>query len=420
MTPSRRSLLQGTAAGVAAASLPLHVGRALAASGSSLKFVFVVCYGGWDHTRVLATEFTNPGVDMEEDAWTTTLGDLAFVDHAARPSVRTFFERQASRSLIVNGVLSPSVAHENCLKLMLTGTTANGAADWPAILASGELGRVALPHLVIAGPSFAGDAGPVVTRTGSSGQLQGLLDGTILTWSDTPTGRPSGHAEARMDAYLAGRAAASAQAYQSQRVRQVQAVFADALGRSASLKDLLYVMDWDGGSSFESQASLASDALALGLSRCITLSYSGAGWDTHSNNDPTQSSNFEGLFSGLNSLMERLQAATGPSGGALADETVVVVMSEMGRTPQKNAGNGKDHWPYTGVLITGPGVTGGRVVGGYDRYFYGLRVDPDTGEAWDGGVDIASNALGATLLQLAGVDPELWLPGVSPLPGLLL
>jgi hypothetical protein len=51
----------------------------------------------------------------------------------------------------------------------------------------------------------------------------------------------------------------------------------------------------------------------------------------------------------------------------LLDETLVVVMSEMGRTPRVNANAGRDHWTYCyGTLLAGAGIKGGSVCGASD------------------------------------------------------
>ena len=183
--------------------------------------------------------------------------------------------------------------------------------------------------------------------------------------------------------------------------------FADALDGALGLKDYRYVMDFTGGQGLAAQAEVAVDALAFGLSRCVSLGYSGdgLGWDSHADNDATQSALFEGLFSGLGRLFTLLQTTPGESALTLADETVVVVLSEMGRTPRLNATLGKDHWPYTSVLLSGPGLTTGRVIGGFDERYSGLPVDPGTAETVADGPS-QRRVLGAGLLELAGVDPR--------------
>ena len=182
--------------------------------------------------------------------------------------------------------------------------------------------------------------------------------------------------------------------------------------------DLLHEVDWS-TTSFAGQARLAAQLLGLGVSRVATLGFSYSGWDTHANNDLYQSGNWQALFSQLLDLVEELGRWPGESAATLAEETVLVVLSEMGRTPKLNSNDGKDHWPYTSALLMGPGLTGGRVIGGYDTYYYGETIDPATGELDPNGENLAAEALGATLLQLAGVDPEEHTPGVEPITGVL-
>jgi hypothetical protein len=417
---SRRHLLASSAGVAGMGMLGLKPGVARALDGSGLKFLFVVNYGGWDPTRVFATEFANPFVDMERWAGLETFGDLSFVDHADRPSVRSFFESWATRSVIFNGVLVQSIAHENCLRIMMTGSTARDRSDWGAILGGAQASGFALPQVVVGGPSFPGAYGTFVTRTGTGGQLQSLLDGTLLDWSDVPVDLPEKRVQARIDAYVAGRVAA-----EQARVSGAgnSAAMLEAMARSheraVDLEELAQLIDWGDVATFSGQAGLAAELLSRGLSRVATLGFSGQGWDSHANNDTVQSANFESLFAGLGSIMETLSALPGETTTRLVDETVVVVLSEMGRTPQLNVSDGKDHWPYTSTLVVGPGLAGGRVVGGYDSYYYGRPIDPLSGELSDSGVLLTSEVVGATLLASADIDPEEHTPGVATIDALL-
>ena len=82
---------------------------------------------------------------------------------------------------------------------------------------------------------------------------------------------------------------------------------------------------------------------------------------------------------------------------------------------------GKDHWPYATAMITGPGITGGRSIGAYDpESWFGSPIDLHSGELYDGGTLLSAEHLGATLMALGDVDPEIWLPGISPIDGALL
>lgn len=418
----RRDFLCFSGGTLAVTALPLH--RALAAPatkvGNGRKFLFVVNYGGWDPTRVFATEFDNVNVDMERAARLAQVGDLKFVDHDDRPSVTTFFDRYSSRSTIFNGILVPSVAHENCLRWIMTGSTRQDASDWGAI-AGGVMGDTfALPHVVAAGPSYPGDFGAFVTRTGTSGQLPALLDRSILDWSDQAVRAPSARAEAVMDDYLRRRVDAYAKAAALGSQATQAAAYQGALDRAATLKGLGSVVNWSSSGSFAEQLGFAVDLLSLGITRCVTTQFSYNSWDTHINNDTDQSANFESLFSGLLDLFDLLKATPGEVEDSLLDETVVVVLSEMGRTPQLNSGLGKDHWPYTSAMVVGPGVSGGRTIGGLDAYYYGQPIDMATGEVdEDNGESLSADVFGATLLTLAGVDAEEHLPGVAVVTGAL-
>jgi len=415
---SRRSLLGASAASVGILGLPFRPGYASPLAASAYKYIFVMNYGGWDPTRVFANEFSNPSVDMERLADSVTLGDLTYVSHEDRPSVDEFMHAFYERTMFVNGVLVPSVAHENCLKISMTGSTADGRSDWPAILASNQMSSFSLPHVVVGGPSYPGPLAGVSTRTGSSGQFEGLLSGEILEESDLPISLPASDLQEIMAHYMDKRVAAASMSARFAAEAALTESYANALSQANELKGLLHLADWSGGSALSDQLRLAVDLISMGVSRCATVSFT-PGWDTHTANDTDQSNNFEELFIELLDLQRSLEATPGEVADSLADETVVVVMSEMGRTPQHNDEKGKDHWPYTCMMICGPGIQGGRVIGGFDGLYYGQKIDLATAEPSDDGVDITAASVGATLLQLADIDPAEFLTGIDPITGML-
>jgi uncharacterized protein (DUF1501 family) len=415
---NRRSFLQSGAIGAASLALPYSPLARASVSASDLKFVFVFAQGGWDPTRVFATEFSNSNVDMEPDGELMTVGGLTFVDHPDRPSVTAYLQANAARTLFLNGVMIRSISHQICTMISMTGTTSGLQPDWPAILAAGAGGRT-IPHLVLSGPSFPGDLVTAVARTGSNGQLEALLSGAAVDWSDTEVASLPLPTQNIVDDYIQQRANAFAQtAGTSPGAKLLAGNMKDAVASARELKNLRYVMDFTGGTTLEDKTQVAVDALSIGLSRCVTLS-DDMSWDSHADNDATQSALFEALFYGLGQLQEKLEATPGTAAPTLADETVVVVLSEMGRTPLLNGFLGKDHWPYTAMMITGPNVTGGRVIGGYDSAYYGLEVDPASGEPATGTQVLSAEAVGATLLAMADIDPAEHITGVDPILGAL-
>jgi hypothetical protein len=416
---NRRDFLQFSGLSGVALGAGLVPFQSLAASQSDLNFVFVFNGGGWDPTRVFANCFEQRAVDMELDSGLSNIGDLRWVDHVDRPSVTNFFERYHNRSVIFNGLLVPSVAHGNCRRLMMTGTSNDGASDWAAIIAGGASMELALPQMVLSGPSYPGQHGVSVTRAGTGGQLDALLSGEVLDWSDQLTERPPVRAEDRMDSYLVRRAAAAVDSANLPRAKELYEAYEASLVRGVELKDLQDVINWSAGGSLAAQGNLAGQLLNLGISRTVMMNHGGSGWDSHQNNDQTQSQSWESLFGGLLDTADRFDTLPGRNGGSLLDDTVFVVMSEMGRTPALNNGEGKDHWPYTSALVMGPGLTGGRVIGATDDFYYGERIDMESGELDRNGQDLTVGNLGATLLAVAGVDPGDYLPGVAPVTGVL-
>lgn len=97
---------------------------------------------------------------------------------------------------------------------------------------------------------------------------------------------------------------------------------------------------------------------------------SAGGWDTHGNNFNCLREHLLPEFDrGFSALIEDL------SDRGLLDETLLLVTSEMGRTPKIGDirsggvnGAGRDHWTHClSVLMAGGGIRGGQVYGASDR-----------------------------------------------------
>lgn len=129
------------------------------------------------------------------------------------------------------------------------------------------------------------------------------------------------------------------------------------------------------------------------------------GWDTHLHNESKQgemNGNFVRFFDDyLAQLHSRRNAH-----GLLADQTVTIVGSELGRFPRQNDMLGKDHLPQTSFLFAGPGIRTGRAFGRTGRRMEGLPIDYRSGAPADAGRVPFLDDLGATMLRVAGLDPQ--------------
>jgi hypothetical protein len=412
----RRDFLIQASAATGASLLPWSTAQASAVSGKDLKFLFVFCRYGWDIVQAFYDSTLNSAIHHPDGAEGVSIGDLSYVAHENRPSVTSFFESYGSSSLIVNGIWTNSIAHDICEKYVLKGTTAP-APDWASLIANDRASEFILPHVVVDGPAFAvGLPGGTQVRVGTGGKLDQLITGEIFAFSDSQVGPHGDAVEDILAAHLAIRSDAISPRTEAH--ASGLAAFKNGLDQGVDLKLIQEDLDFSTGQSLGEQASFAMDALEAGLCRCASITFN-PGWDTHQDNDGPQSGFFESLFETLEAMVDSMGTREGATAATMADETVIVVFSEMARTPNLNADSGKDHWPVTSALLVGPGISGGRTVGGFDELFYGATIDPTTGEPSKKGVEIMAGNFGATLLQLADIDPGEWIDGFEALPGLI-
>ena len=399
---SRRQLLR---LGLLSGFVPLPLLSASAAATRDRKFLFVFCPGGWDQLVVFCTRF-NEGADRYSEAEASEAGGVPFVDSESRPSVRAFFEDWGDRAAIINGLKVPSVSHEICRRLMMTGSSLLGHDDWYSLLGSRATEDLPMPSVHIQGPIYPVSTLSSVVRVGNAGQLPALLDGSALTdWADRPHEAPAAAVAELEDAFLSARLSALT-ASTSGRYKGYVEGQAAARARILRIQDLAGALVVESGATLADQGAIVADCLEQGVSRAGMIAMEGvaAGWDTHASN-LFQDVSFESLFEGLGQIMTDLASRSGHSGGSLLDETTVVVLSEMGRVPSLNIAGGKDHWTWTSAMIVGSGVAGGQAVGAYNEQIEGELIDIGSGEVSADGAYLTPAHLGATLLALADIDP---------------
>jgi uncharacterized protein (DUF1501 family) len=225
-----------------------------------------------------------------------------------------------------------------------------------------------------------------------------------------PLDRPG--VQAAFDRLYAGSDALSL-AYRQGRAQR-EALLADLAGMEAE------AMAADGGA--RSAAGLARDAATLArlLVRHPALRVAFmpvGGWDTHVGQGAARGP----LATRLGQLAEGL-AALERGLGAAAVDTVIVVMSEFGRTVAENGNGGTDHGHGNVMWLLGPAVAGGRVHGSWpglapEARFEGrdLAVTTD----WRLVVAAVLGGWGLTGPQLAHVLPGLPARERAALPGLV-
>lgn len=118
-------------------------------------------------------------------------------------------------------------------------------------------------------------------------------------------------------------------------------------------------------------------------------------WDTHQKNFDILKNNklpvFDRVYSALmQDLTER----------GMMDDTLVLVTSEMGRTPKVNGNAGRDHWTNCyGCMLAGAGIKGGTVYGASDSQSAYVQDKP-----------VGNSDVVATVYQALGIEPETRVP----------
>jgi hypothetical protein len=154
------------------------------------------------------------------------------------------------------------------------------------------------------------------------------------------------------------------------------------------------------GMTLFGQGCLAARRLVEAGGKFVTLFWDGFGqfsscaWDTHSNHYPRLK---EYLLPGFDRAYAALIADLDQRG--LLDETLVLCISEHGRTPRIDSrprGAGRHHWSRVySAVFAGGGIARGRVVGASDRLGGEVSETP-----------VSPKDILATTFHLLGIDPH--------------
>ena len=114
-------------------------------------------------------------------------------------------------------------------------------------------------------------------------------------------------------------------------------------------------------------------------------------WDTHGNNFQTlKYTLLPPMDRGFSALVEDLHSR------GLLDNTLVVWMGDMGRTPRINREAGRDHWSFCySIVLAGGGIRGGQVRGSSDR-----------SAAYPATHQVSPSDVAATIFHCLGIDPR--------------
>jgi hypothetical protein len=149
--------------------------------------------------------------------------------------------------------------------------------------------------------------------------------------------------------------------------------------------------DFYGPDPFARNCLLARRLVEAGIPMITVYSVGNRDWDTHGNN-------FQLLRNTLLPPTDRAVAALLEDlhNRGLLEETLVVWMGDMGRTPRINNNAGRDHWSFCySLVLAGGGICGGQVYGSSDRSAAYPSTNP-----------VSPADIAATIYHCLGIDPR--------------
>lgn len=394
----RRDVLKllglGGAAGLSLFS-PFH---ALKRVGAAEKFkgpylLTIHASGGWDPTLFFDGKLPGAGIQQKLYTEPTAMDSLGLayapIEWKANATVldtpQQFLTDLGSKFLFVRGLDTQTNSHETGTKTVWSGKGFEELPSIGALYAAHVLSTytdIPVP-LLGGGSAYDVTAGLVtLTRVSDAGQLRGIArpnrmdpnnaKSTDQFFSDATAARIDEARRARRDRLAAGAKLPRDRAQLANLAKvafgaQGLDLLADALpAKSIDTKTAFPELGYDDDTVDYGLRMVELAIAGFSTGQVVSANVGFGSFDTHGNHDANHT-----LQMGKLALVIRYAMATLAAKGISA---YVLVGSDFGRTPTYNAGNGKDHWNVTGMMMSGPGIRMGRAIGGTDDLLRPMRL----------------------------------------------
>ena len=181
------------------------------------------------------------------------------------------------------------------------------------------------------------------------------------------------------------------------RVERSQSMLYAAQMNSRALERITpYIPKTNPKERLSQQVEIALASFKAGV--CVSANLSIGQFDSHNNNDADQMKLIPEFLAGIAYLVRRAEELK------IREKLVIVIQSEMGRTPNYNNGNGKDHWSIGSIMFMGQGIRGNRVIGATDEKQFIVPVNAATLACdKEKGIRVRPEHIHTELRQLAGI-----------------
>jgi hypothetical protein len=409
MRIDRRDFLKLAAAAGLTVAGPSLASRTAHASGpyAGPFWVTIHASGGWDPT-LLCDPKGRVSEDDEQPInsyFNDQIGTAGAFRFAPVDGHADFFERHRERLLVLNGIDMGTNSHDTGTRAMWSGGTAN---EMPALAAIVAATRTQTPPLAfLTNGGYERTAQLVApTRIPNVDAIQEIAYPHRLSGGDPDSSLFTDTTQARI---AAARLARLERQTERATLPRHRAALSTLYTARASENELVALSDYlpseldSTNNPLRRQAQVAVAGFKAGLTVSANLVI--GGFDTHGNHDSSHTPRMQMVLQGVDFLLEEAERQ------GIADQIVLIVGSDFARTPWYNEGNGKDHWSVTSMMMMGPGIRGGRVIGATNERQEPIGVDPSTLATAAGGVTLTPGIVHGALRRLAEVDSH---PSVAP------
>ena len=357
--------------------------------------------GGWDTTYLMDPK----GADGINRLYTAgdiqTAGAHRFAPNAKHIeqglSNEAFFTKYGAELRVLNGLDLSVNNHTPCERYMATGKLDSLAyPTFAALVAACHGSEAPLAFLTFGNYSATGNLVPM-SRVPYLQSLKLLAKADSVEGIDQhPYHDP--FVSDRIERTLQQQFEARVSDARLPRVERSQNMLYSAQVNSRALQRVVpFIPESPAKERISQQADIALAAFKAGV--CISANLSIGQFDSHNNNDVDQMKLIPELLAGIDYTLQKAEELQ------IRDQLVVIMQSEMGRTPTYNNGNGKDHWSIGSIMFLGPGIAGNRVLGATDAAQQLVPVHPGTLSLDPSqGIRIRPEHIHHSLRQFAGIE----------------
>lgn len=357
--------------------------------------------GGWDTTYLMDPKGVEGINRLYQEGDIQTAGAHRFAPNAKHiekgMSNEDFFAKYGPELRTFNGLDYSVNNHAPCARYMATGKLDSLAyPTFPALVAACFGSKAPLAFLTFGNYSATGNLVPMSRVP----YLQSL---NLLAKADSVEGneRAPYHepfAADRIEAALEKQFEARVSEARLPRVERSQSMLYAAQVNSKALRRVVpHIPKESSKERLHQQADIALASFKAGV--CVSANLSIGQFDSHNNNDVDQMKLIPEFLAGIDYVCRKAEELQ------LREKLVIIIQSEMGRTPTYNNGNGKDHWSIGSIQFLGKGISGNRVIGATDEKQQLVPIDPKSlALDKEKGIRVRPEHIHLALRQFAGIE----------------